>query len=130
MRFSVLDPKGEDIKDPDSGEVLGSLKRQKVMVEVTDVQRSLSVARTFKKERINVGGSGPPSVGDLAMFSDFSALLLPPRWTTKYETLRANERAWEEFDETKSFVKTGDPVVQVLDQGEIGDDQPTAEAPG
>lgn len=34
MYFDVLDPKGEDIKDPDSGEVLGSLERPKVRVKL------------------------------------------------------------------------------------------------
>jgi len=29
MYFDVLDPKGEDVKDPDSGEVLGSLIGQR-----------------------------------------------------------------------------------------------------
>ena len=58
MYFDVLDPKGEDVKDPDSGEVLGSLDRPKVRVKVTKVQERLSVASTYKTYEVNVGGSG------------------------------------------------------------------------
>src|SRR2546425_9679519 len=58
MYFDVLDPKGEDIKDPDSGEVLGSLERPKVRVKVAKVQDHLSVASTYKTFEVNVGGRG------------------------------------------------------------------------
>ena len=34
MRFEVLDPKSEDVADPDTGEVIGSVYRPKVNVEV------------------------------------------------------------------------------------------------
>src|SRR4051812_26924278 len=58
MRFAVLDDSGEDIQDPDTGEILGSVVRQKVDVEVFSVQDQLSLARTFKSRRVNVGGAG------------------------------------------------------------------------
>ena len=58
MYFDVMDPKREDIRDPDTGEVLGSLERPKVRVQVIQVQDHLAVASTFKKERVNVGGIG------------------------------------------------------------------------
>lgn len=108
MRFNVLDPKGEDIKDPDTGEVLGSVDRPKVRVEIISVQDRLSVAQTFKMQ-INIGGAG---VGSLV---GFSRLFAPPQWITKYETLKTNEQTWEDLDESESFVKTGDPVVQILE---------------
>ena len=40
--------------------------------------------------------------------------LMPPKWITKYETLKTEEKTWEDLDEEKSYVKTGDPVVQVM----------------
>lgn len=108
MYFDILDPKGEDVKDPDSGEVLGSLDRPKVRVKVTKVQERLAVASTFKTYEVNVGGHG----GALALgFSDF---LRPPKYVTKQETLKTSEKTWEDLDEEQSYVKTGDPVVQVL----------------
>ena len=73
MYFDILDPKGEDVKDPDSGEVLGSLDRPKVRVKVTKVQERLSVASTYKTYEVNVGGSGG------ALSFGLSNLLLPPQ---------------------------------------------------
>ena len=40
--------------------------------------------------------------------------LMPPEWTTDYvETLKTEEKTWEDLDEEESYVKVGDPVVQV-----------------
>lgn len=114
MYFDVLDPKGEDITDPDTGEVIGSLERPKVRVKVTQVQDRLSVASTFKKETINIGGSGPGlvTIGALGVLSQ---ALMPPKYVTKYETLKTNEKTWEDLDEEESYVKSGDPVIQVAE---------------
>ena len=107
MLFDVLDPKGEDIKDPDTDEVLGSVERPKVRVKVTRVQERLSVASTFKTRKINIGGHG------LDFSAGLAGMLMPPKWVTEYETLKTTEKTWEDLDEQQSFVKTGDPVVQV-----------------
>jgi hypothetical protein len=108
MHFDVLDPKGEDIKDPDTGEILGSLERPKVRVQVVKVQDSLSVASTYKKHEVNVGGTGGLGI------TGFAQLFMPPKYVTKYETLKTIEKTWEDLDEKESYVKTGDPVVQVI----------------
>ena len=116
MLFDVLDPKGEDIVDPDSGEILGSVKRPKVRVKIIKVQERLSIASTYRKKKVNVGGSGPDfkvPIGGL------SAALMPPKWIEKYETLKTEEKTWEDLSEEESYVKTGDPVVQVLNVEEI-----------
>lgn len=110
MYFAVLDPKGEDIKDPDTGEVLGSVERPKVRVQVVKVQERLSVASTYKKREVNVGGLGTGLSGGFAEF------FMPPKYVTKYETLRTTERTWEDLDEKESYVKIGDPVVQVVSE--------------
>lgn len=107
MYFDVLDPKGEDIRDPDTGEVLGSIERPKVRVQVLKVEERLSVASTFRKRTVNVGGRGGMAIGGLA------EMFLPPKHVTKYETLKTTEDTWENLDESESYVKTGDPVVQV-----------------
>jgi hypothetical protein len=112
MKFDVLDPKGEDIRDPDTGEVLGSLQRPKVRVEIVQVQERLSVGQTFRKTRVNVGGAGVFSPVGL------TRLLLPPQWVEKHETLKTDEKTWEDLDESKSYVKSGDPVVQVLEDSD------------
>jgi hypothetical protein len=117
MYFDVLDPKGEDIRDPDTGEVLGSLDRPKVRVQVVKVEERLAVASTFKKKTINVGGRGGLAVTGLA------EMFLPPKHVTKYETLKTTEKTWEDLEESDSFVKTGDPVVQVLEELDVGQNE-------
>ncbi len=114
MYFDVLDPKGEDITDPDTGVVLGSIDRPKVRVKIVSVQDGLSVASTFKKKQVNVGGSGTLAGHGL------SDLFLPPKYVTKYETLKTDEKTWENLSESESYVKTGDPVVQVIVEVDVG----------
>jgi hypothetical protein len=114
MYFEVLDPKGDDIRDPDSGKILGSIDRPKVRIRVVKVQDRLSVASTYKERQINVGGRGP-SIG-----IGLSDLFMPPKYITKYETLKTDEKTWEDLDEQESYIKTGDPVVQVIDELDVG----------
>jgi hypothetical protein len=108
MYFDVMDPKGEDVTDPDTGKILGSLQRPKVRVRITSVQPRIAVASTYKKHRINVGG-----VGANIDFGAFSRALLPPKYVTKYQTLKTDEKTWEDLEEEQSYVKVGDPVVEV-----------------
>lgn len=110
MYFDVMDPKGEDVRDPDTGEVLGSIERPKVRVKVTQVQERLSVASTYKKEKVNIGGTGY-AMGAFGL----AQALMPPKYVTKYETLKTDEKTWEDLDEEESYVKSGDPVVQVAE---------------
>ncbi|WP_406625928.1 hypothetical protein [Acidovorax sp. SDU_ACID1] len=106
MLFDVLDPKGEDIRDPDTNEILGSLQRPKVRVKIVSVQEKLSVASTYKSTEVNIGGAG-----DFAGLGRISSMLMPPKYVKRYETLKTTEQTWEDLDEDMSYVKTGDPVV-------------------
>jgi hypothetical protein len=106
MRFVVLSEMGEDIEDPDTGEVLGSIYRPKVEVEIISVTAKLSIGRTFRKHRRNLGGSGIGSLGKA---------FEPPKWVSVTETLKTQERSWQDISESESYVKTGDPVEQVID---------------
>lgn len=114
MYFDVLDPKGEDVKDPDTGQVLGSIDRPKVRVQVTKVQENLCIASTYRKTEVNVGGQG------VSINRSLSDLFMPPKIVTKYETLKTKEATWEDLNEADSFVKTGDPVVQVIEEIDVG----------
>ena len=105
MIFDILDPKAEDITDPETGEILGSVYRPKVQVSVFAVEDRLALARTFKSDRVNLGGTG---LGGLARAFE------PPKWVERHETLKTNESTWQDLDESESIVKTGDPVVQAL----------------
>ena len=111
MYFDILDQNLEDILDPDSRQRLGSIERPKVRVRITMVQEKLSLASTYKKKKVNVGGSA----NTFADLSDISRALMPAKWITMYETLKTEEKTWETLEEKKSFVKTGDPVVQVVE---------------
>lgn len=104
MVFDVLDPKGEDIQDPITRESLGSVYRPKIQVKVSEVKERLAVARTFKSHEINVGGLGGMST---------TRIFQPPKWVKRYETFKTEDAAWEEIRESASFVKVGDPIVEV-----------------
>lgn len=113
MVLKILTTKGSEIEDPDTGEVIGSVELEKARVRVTSVQDRVSVASTFRTRRVNVGGSGIALSG-IAL----SGLFAPPKWETRIETLRADENAMEDLSEEESLVRTGDPVVQVLDEND------------
>lgn len=117
MYFDVLDPKGEDIRDPDTHEILGSLERPKVRVQIVKTEERLSVASTFKKKTVNIGGRGGLQVSGLA------EMFMPPKHVTKYETLKTTEKTWEDLEESDSYVKTGDPVVQVIEEIDVGQNE-------
>lgn len=120
MYFDVLDPKGEDIRDPDTNEILGSLERPKVRVQIVKTEDRISVASTFRKRTVNVGGRGGLAVGGLA------EMFMPPKHVTKYETLKTTEKTWEDLEESDSYVKTGDPVVQVVEEIDVGQNESDA----
>lgn len=117
MYFEILEH--EDIEDPDSGDSLGSIDRPKVRVKVTHVQEKLSVAATYIKKRVNVGGIG---LG-MEPLGSFSRMLMPPKWITEYETLKTEEKTWEDLDEEESYVKIGDRVLQVIDESDLEQDE-------
>ena len=106
MHFDVLDPKYENIRDPDTQELLGSIEHPKVRVQIIRVQEKLSIASTYRKKKINVGGT--------SLMGDLSEFLMPPDWRTKYETLKTEEQDREDIKDNESYVKVGDPVAQVI----------------
>jgi hypothetical protein len=79
-----------------------------VSVKVIEVEPKLSVAETFKSEKVNTGGSGMGLIGIAKMFE-------PPRYVDQFETLKTNEQTWEDLDESQSYVKNGDPVEQEVE---------------
>ena len=108
MQFDILAPELHDIRDPDTNEVIGSVNRPKVRVQVGIIEDRFCVAHTFRRKRVNIGGSGLTIGYDIKLFE-------PPNWVTRSETLKTAENTWENLSERDSYVKTGDPVVQVPD---------------
>lgn len=110
MIFDVLDSKGEDIIDPDTGRALGSLSRVKVQVRITSVQERLSVAETFHRREITLGS--PASAQSYrSTISAIAQLFAEPTTVTHVETLKSTGGEYAALDEKDSYVKTGDVVV-------------------
>ena len=114
MHFDVMNPDYENIRDPDTKEVLGSIARPKVRVKIIHVQEKLCMATTYRKKRVNTG-----SPGSLLSPGPFARFLMSSGWITKHETLEKTGKLGDEpdeLDEHDSYVKTGDPVVQVIEE--------------
>ena len=105
MQFDILAPELHNIRDPDTNEVIGSVNRPKVRVQVGITEDRFCVAHTFRRRRVNVGGIG---LGGLD-----TSIFKPPNWVVRSESLKTSEDTWEDLSEEDSYVKTGDPVVQV-----------------
>ena len=109
MVFKILSPTGSPIQDPDTGELIGSVEMEKTSVKVTSVQERFSVASTFRTYRVNVGGTG----------LGFSRLFEPPKWETQVESFETDETTEEGLAPEDALVKTGDPVIQDLEVGQL-----------
>src|ERR1700687_3874956 len=64
MKFAVLAAEPLVIKDPLNGEELGTIDREKIRVEVTEVHERFAVCATYETV-VAGGGIGMPSVADL-----------------------------------------------------------------
>ena len=111
MLFDILVPGIEEIKDPDTGEVLGTTARvkAKARVKVASVDDKFSLAATFRQKRVNIGGSG---IGNL-----LPSFYEPPRWVTRVETIETREKPNMQLTENERYVAIGDPVIQVFEEG-------------
>ncbi len=108
MYFDVMSLDSGEIKDPDTNEVLGSIKRTKVRVRVTEVQEKLAVGATYRRAIFD----SPASLGP------YARSLMPASWINKYEieTLKKSDLfSPVDIDGDDSDVKVGDTVVQVIE---------------
>ena len=96
MKFAILTDDGEDIRDPDTGELLDSIQIAKTLVKIIHVSPKLSVGRTFRAH-VSRG-----------LFASFGT-----ETTTRHETLASDEsRVQQELDPTKAKVQVGDIAVE------------------
>jgi hypothetical protein len=102
MKFLILDPRTQNIRDPETGEQLGSIPKAKISVEVTEVEDRVSIARTFRRI----------PTGDL--LSGVARVFQQTGERSRWETLRANPGT-EPLNEEQSLVKVGDPVIEVIE---------------
>ena len=103
MRFKVVEP-SLTVTDPDTQEELGSISKEKIRVRVTDVQPRFSIGKTYETY---IDYVEPP----------LRLPLLPPPPklpVTRVRTLRVDSTTrLEPMSEDSSFVKIGDPVVEL-----------------
>lgn len=107
MQFKILADKPMKVLDPDSNEVLGTVNREKVQVQVSEVCERFSICKTF---HISIVGSN-------TFFSGFKkmSLMFEPRREVP-ETLKAEDSALPPpISEEESYVKKGDRVVQIIE---------------
>src|SRR5712664_714934 len=99
MHFAVLDPRTQNVKDPETGLSLGDLYLPKVKVEVVRTEDHLSLARTYEVR--------PPSPTSLLIGGRFSGLFAPE--APDYVTFGPSSDSGQ-IDEKESIVQRGDPI--------------------
>lgn len=108
-----------EIKDPDSGDVLGEVTPIKAVVQVREVGEKFCIARTFRTRRVKVDeGSSGGSFYKASSFSQLGDFLQPPRrarYEQQTETLRFDPGAGSPIDEWESVVNVGDLVESLLE---------------
>jgi hypothetical protein len=110
MRFKVL--YNVPVKDPDTGEELGEINREKIRVEVFQIEERFSLARTYETYQVNVGGDG---ILFRSAFDDsIKKMLEPQKIVTRVKTF--DDASEFEAMDSKLPIKVGDRVVQVLDE--------------
>ena len=110
MKFKIMEPE-LTVKDPDTGDPLGTFSREKIRVKIAEVQPKYSVGRTYETYSVNLGGEGVAWDVDRLFRT-----LAPRKEVTRVRTLRSDDSLGPgPIDEKSSFVNIGDQVVEVDD---------------
>ena len=118
MDFNVMDTNGEDIRDPDTNEVLGSIERPKIRVRVIHAQEKLAVATPPPSKETNPDILTDLTVSAIPTLGPIARSLMPPSWVEKYERPRKTSQTSDALNEKDRLVNIGDPVVQVIEKTE------------
>ena len=112
MKFVILNSKGIDVKDPDTGTVLGTVEVPKTVVKVVRVDGPhLCVGRTFR----TIAGRPGLSAAVLGM----SSIAGRPSRTETLD-IASGSSLKAELSEEESYVKPGD--LAILTEGDEYDD--------
>lgn len=68
MIFDVLDPLTQDVKDPDSGEILGSIDRILARVRITEVEERISVGQLVSRRPLGLSETARALAGQSARY--------------------------------------------------------------
>lgn len=110
MQFKILADKPIEVHDPDSNKVLGTLDREKVQVQATEVFEKFSICKTFRKTIV-----GSDAFSSLQLIGAKLSSIFPPRREIP-ETLKAEDSAFPPpLSTEESYVKKGDRVVQIIE---------------
>jgi hypothetical protein len=100
MKFKILADVAE-VRDPDTGEILGVVRREKVRVEAVRVLERMSICRTYRTVGLDMNA--------LLAFGKFGI-----GGTRHPETLKAEDSEYlPPLSEEQSYVKRGDPVEEL-----------------
>lgn len=106
MTFKVLTRSPLEIKDPETGEILGEVDREKVRVKADEVNKKFTICKTYRKYR------SPRSV-----LYDIGMLMRSPM--VNHETLKVEDSSLPQpLSEEESIVKVGDRVIQIEEENE------------
>lgn len=105
-RFAVLAEAPLEVKDPQTGQVLDTVDREKTRVEASEVRERITVCRTYRM-------IGTPPLFDL---SPLASVSLAVRGNQRPETLHVEDSSLPPpLPERQSYVKINDRVIQVAD---------------
>lgn len=99
MLFDIVVPGTLEITDPETGEVLGTVRPgRKARVRVFSVSEKFSLAATYRTE----------SIGGIRLRGDLA-------FGRRIEEFKTRDTLHEAFTDRASYVTAGDPVVQVIE---------------
>lgn len=101
--FKILNPNMMGIIDPDTHEDLGGFNVIKIVVVAIQVAERVTLARTFRRKTVNVGGTGGLGIGT------FARALQEPNYVEQIERLRLDGNAPRPLAPHDSIVSVGDP---------------------
>lgn len=103
MKFAILADKATEVYDPDNGELLDKVDREKTRVEAVEVRARITICRTYRTRTVG-GGALYQSLG--------SGMFAAPKQIV--ETLRLTDDNYlPPLSPAESYVKIKDRVVQV-----------------
>ena len=112
MIFAVMSQNAMEIKDPETGQLLDVIDREKVRVKVSEIRDKITICRTFKTKKI---GSTVSSVGSaLTAMEFFRNQLVHQEPKEIPETLKAEDSQLPPpLTPEQSYVKINDRMIQV-----------------
>lgn len=107
MKFLISSATNSEVKDPDTGQVIGEVAIPKIKVSVTRVDEKYSIAETYEYHTVNEGGQ--ISTGEIVR------MFQPPKLVKKYKTFEIEDTQKQSIDQEKSIILVGD-IAESIDE--------------